>query len=48
MSLLPEGSLYVLLAEIGKGADVAGRLDEGLWRLEPPDAGKDVGAGVGV
>lgn len=46
--LLLEGPVAVLLAEIGRGADVPDKLDEKLGRLEPPDAGKDVAADVGV
>lgn len=43
MPLLPEGPAVVPLAEVGKGADVSDKLDAEVGRLEPPDAGKDVG-----
>lgn len=46
--LLLEGPVAVLLAEIGKGADIPDKLDEEFGRPEPPDAEEDVAAGVGV
>ncbi|EAA35616.3 hypothetical protein NCU01987 [Neurospora crassa OR74A] len=44
--LEPDGK--VLLAEIGKGADIPDKLDEEFGRPEPPDAEEDIAAGVGV
>ncbi|EGZ78228.1 hypothetical protein NEUTE2DRAFT_49118, partial [Neurospora tetrasperma FGSC 2509] len=46
--LLLEGPVAVLLAEIGKGADIPDKLDEEFGRPEPPDAEENVAAGVGV